>query len=129
MSLLDSHTATFHRYVRGPKDSLGNSNSVTEVSGFPVSVAGLFEFSKGRSSQRDEGIRSVRQAKFRSYSYLDGRVGDYVEFNGATYVVTEIDDNRHVVGVPHFAYYLEREELGNRVKFNKSDASRVNPGE
>lgn len=129
MSLLESHSVRFIRYVRGPKDSLGNSSSVAYATGFPVSASGLFEFASGRSRQGDEGMRSVRDAVLRCPSYFDGRAGDAVEFNGASYLVVGVRDNRQMVSTPHFAYDLQREELGNRVVFNSNDPSRVNSGE
>jgi len=126
MSLLESHTIKFHRFVKSGKDALGNSALTTEAPGFPVSARGLFEQSS-RPAFGDAGVGSARGAVVRSSSVI-GRVGDYIEFRGSTYLITGSTDNRHVVGYPHFRYDVTLEEVGNRAKFNESDPDRVSEG-
>lgn len=129
MSLLDSHSVTFHRFIRAGKDALGNYTSTTEAPGFPVVAPGIFEQTSGKARRGEEGMRSNRAATFRSGSFYGGRVGDYVDFRGTRFLVDDVVDQRQSVGRPHFEYVLVREELGNRAKFNESDAARVDLGE
>lgn len=129
MSLLDSHSATFHRFARAGKDALGNYTSTTEATGFPVTARGIYEQTSGKARRGEEGMRSNRVAVFRSGTFFGGRIGDYVDFRGTRLLVDDVVDQRHVVGHPHFEYVLVREELGNRAKFNETDAARVDLGE
>jgi len=134
MGLLESHTVAFHRYQAGTKDALGNMTSTTEVSGWPVTTTGLFEssasrgagFRSSRLAARDpEGLRTKRDSVFFS-EYGGGRIGDYVTFRGASYLVLGVDDNRQEVGISHFEYSLARKELGNTTKYNEGDTE-INP--
>lgn len=134
MGLLDSHTVVFHRYQAGGKDALGNLTSTTEVSGWPLTKVGLFESSASRGAgfkssgvaARDpEGLRTKRDSVFFS-EYTGGRIGDFVTFRGASYLVIGANDNRQEVGQSHFEYSLVRSELGNAAKYNEGDTE-INP--
>lgn len=126
MSLLDSHTATFSRYLETGKDPLGNFTGTTQHSGFPIEVVGQFAQSSGKSSRESEGLRSKRDAVFRSRSFFSGKAGDFVTFRGTSYLVIEVIDNRHAVGYQHFLYGLVRSELGNSQSFSEIDDMEIN---
>lgn len=126
MSLLDSHTATFSRYVESGKDDLGNFTGTSQHDGFPVDVVGQFAQSSGRSSRETEGLRSKRDAVFRSRTFFAGKSGDFVTFRGVSYLVIEVIDNRHAVGYQHFMYGLVRSEIGNSQKFSEVDDMEIN---
>lgn len=121
MSLLNSHSAVFHRYAQASKDALGNVSRTTEMSGFPVTARGYYEPSGGSGSRKPEGLSSHRDAIFLSETFLLGRVGDIVTFKGTNFTVVSVDDQRQAVGRPHFEYGLLRIELANRAKLNASD--------
>jgi len=120
MSLLESHSVVWSRYVQSGKDELGNFTGTTAMPGFPTNVLGQYE-PKGSSGFRNaEGITQRRDAVFRS-AWTGGRAGDFVTHEGVTYLVLSFEDNRQAVGVPHLAYDLVRQELGNRVKASTED--------
>jgi len=120
MSLLESHPVVWNRYVQSGKDELGNLTGTTPMAGFPANVLGLYEPSRSIGSRDAEGITQQRDAIFRS-AWAGGRAGDFVTYEGATYLVLSFEDNRQKVGIPHLAYDLVRRELGNRVKASTTD--------
>lgn len=126
MGLMESHSTVFHRYEAGTKDALGNLTATTEVSGFPKTIKGLFDQSASKRTKNPDGGRDDRDAILYSENGT-GRKGDYVVFNGATYlVIASPRDRRQAIGPSYFEYDLSLQGPGNDAKYNAGE-TKVNP--